>query len=81
MHLPLSMFMFALNLSQNSLGGSVSTLGAHRASFFHHSPPAPVFACTSPNNLEYLLTVSKNLAHPLHPVYDNDKGGGWKWWE
>ena len=36
---------------------------------------------TSPNNLEYLLAVSKNLAHPLHPVYDDGKGGGWKWWE
>ena len=35
----------------------------------------------SPNNLEYLLAVSKNLAHPLHPVYEDGKGGGWKWWE
>ena len=35
----------------------------------------------SPNNLDYLLAVSKNLAHPWHPVYDDDKGGGWKWWE
>ena len=26
--------------------------------------------------LEYLLAVSKNLAHPLHPVYDDGKGGG-----
>ena len=34
-----------------------------------------------PTNLEYLLAVSKNLAHPLHPVYDDSKGGGWKWWE
>ena len=25
--------------------------------------------------------MSKNLAHPLHPVYDDGKGGGWKWWE
>ena len=25
--------------------------------------------------------MSKNLARPLHPVYDNGKGGGWKWWE
>ena len=39
-------------------------------------PPPP-----SPNNVEHLLSVSKNLAHPLHPVYDNGKGGGWKWWE
>ena len=61
--------------------GSVSTPGARRASFFDHSPPVPVFAPTSPNNLEYLLAVSKNLAHPLHPVYDDGKGGGWKWWE
>ena len=22
----------------------------------------------------------KNLAHRLHPVYDDGKGGGWKWW-
>ena len=33
------------------------------------------------NNLEYFLAVSKNLAHPLHPVYDDGKDGGWKWWE
>ena len=26
-------------------------------------------------------TPPKNLAHPLHPVYDDGKGGGWKWWE
>ena len=38
-------------------------------------PPPP-----SPNNLEYFLAVSKNLAHPLHPIYDDGKGGGWKWW-
>ena len=60
-------------------------LGARRASFFSfffcHSPPVPVFAPTSPNNLEYRLAVSKNLAHLLHPVYDDGKGGGWKWWE
>ena len=30
--------------------------------------------------LEYLLAVSKNLAHPLHPVYDDGKGGGIQWW-
>ena len=62
-------------------GGSVSALGARRASFFDHYPPVPVFAPTSPNNLEYLLAVSKNLAHPLHLVHDDGKGGGWKWWE
>ena len=49
--------------------------------FFYHSPPVPVFAPTSPNNLEYLLAVSKNLAHPLDLVSDDGKGGGWKWWE
>ena len=54
---------------------------ARRASFFDHSPLVPVFAPTSTNNLEYLLALSKNLAHPLHPVYDDGKGGGWKWWE
>ena len=30
--------------------------------------------------LEYLLPVSKNLAHLLHLVYDNGKGGGVQWW-
>ena len=25
--------------------------------------------------------MSKNLAHPLHSVHDDGKGGGWKWWE
>ena len=30
--------------------------------------------------LEYLLVVSKNLAHLLHPVYENGKGGGVQWW-
>ena len=38
------------------------------------------FGPPSPNNLDNLLAVSKNLAHPLHPVYDDGKGGGWKWW-
>ena len=56
-------------------GGSISTLGFF---FFYHSPPVPVFASTSPNTLEYLLAVSKDLAHPFHPIYDNGKGGGWK---
>ena len=67
--------------STSSSRGSISAPGARRASFFDHSPPVPVFAPTSPNNLEYLLAVSKNLAHPLHPLYDNGKSGGWKWWE
>ena len=48
--------------------------------FFDHSPPVPVFAPSSPNNLEYLLAVSKNFAHPLDLVSDDGKGGGWKWW-
>ena len=62
-----------------ALGGVL----ARRASFLLFPtracfcPPPP----PSPNNLEYLLAVSKNLAHPLHPVYDDGKGGGWKWWE
>ena len=60
------------------LRGSVSVPGIF---FFYHSPLVPVFAPTSPNNLEYLIAVSKTLAHPLHPAYDDGKGGGWKWWE
>ena len=49
--------------------------------FFLLFPTHARFCPPSPNNLEYLLAVSKNLAHPLHPVYDDGKGGGWKWWE
>ena len=61
--------------------GSISVLGTRRAYFFHHSPPVPAPPPPpSPNNLEYLLAVSKNLAHPWHPVYADGKGGGWKWW-
>ena len=41
--------------------GSVSTPGAHWASFSYHSPRVPVFAPTSPTNLEYLLAVSKEF--------------------
>ena len=52
-----------------------------RACFFDCSPPVPLFAPPSPNNLENFLAMSKDLAHPLHPVYDDGKGGGWKWWE
>ena len=64
-------------------GGALACRARAGHLFFDHSPLVPVFAPTSPNNLEYLLAVSKNLAHPLHPVYDNGKGkgGGWKWWE
>ena len=70
------------NESANALQiwGSVSAPGTHRTSFFDHSPLVPVFAPTSTNNLEYFLAVSK-MAHLLHPVYDNGKGGNWKWWE
>ena len=60
-------------------GGALARRARAGHLFFDHSPPVPVFAPTSPNNLEYLLAVSKNLAHPLHPVSDNGKGGGWKW--
>ena len=56
------------------LGGSISApgvrwacaghaLGARRASFVDHSPPVPIFAPPSPNNLENLLPMCKNLAH------------------
>ena len=62
-----------------TFGGHRGSISARWASFFYHSPPMPVFAPTSPNNLEYLLAVSKNLVRPLHPVYDDGKGGGWKW--
>ena len=24
--------------------------------------------------------MSKNLAHPVYPVYDDGKGGGVQWW-
>ena len=74
----------ALGMAYVCQGFSHGGALARRASFFDHSPPVPVFAPPpppSPNNLEYLLTVSKNLAHPLHPVYDDGKGGGRKWWE
>ena len=54
---------------ETGMGGVLT----RQASFFDHSPPVPVFAPTSPNNLGYLLAVSKNLAHPLHPVYDDGK--------
>ena len=57
-----------------------STLGTRWASFFDHSSPVPVCAPPSPKNLEYFLAVSKNLAHLLHPVFHDGKGGGWKWW-
>ena len=60
------------------LRGEYSRAGCVRASFFDPSPPVHVFA---PPHVEYLLAVSKNMAHPLHQVYDDGKGGGWKWWE
>ena len=31
--------------------------------------------------LEYLLTVPKNLALPLHPVYNDGNTVGVQWWE
>ena len=31
--------------------------------------------------MEYLLAVSKNSAHPLHPVYNDGNNGGVQWWE
>ena len=74
-------FRRACHLVNDRPRGSVSAPGAPWAFFFYHSPPVPLFAPSSPNNLEYLLAVSKNLTHPLHPVYDDGKGGGWKWWE
>ena len=50
--------------------------------FFDNSPPVPVFALPpQSNNLEYPHAMSKIVAHLLHLVYDDDKGGGWKWWE
>ena len=64
-----------------SNGGALARRAHAGHLFLTSPPPVPVFAPPSPHNLEYLLTVSKNLAHPLHPVYDNGKGGGWKWWE
>ena len=32
-------------------------------------------------DVRYLLAVSKNLAHPLQPIYDDGNGGSGKWWE
>ena len=62
-------------------GGALARLARAGHLFLTIPHSRPVFAPTSPNNLEYLLAVSKNLAHPLHPVYDDGNGGGWKWWE
>ena len=70
--------------STNILGGALACracAGRTPGIFFYHSSLVPDFAPTSPNNLEYLLAVSRNLAHPLHPAYDDGKGGGWKWWD
>ena len=41
--------------------------------FFWPFPTPACFGPPSPSNLEYLLAVSKNLAHPLHSVYDDGK--------
>ena len=54
-----------------ALRGSVGAPGIFFFLGLYLPPP-------SPNNLEYLWAVSKNLSHPLHPVYDNGKGGGSK---
>ena len=67
-----------LQWSSEGFRGNISAPGTRRASFFDHSPPVPVFA---PPHQTIWRTVSKNLAHPLHPVCDDGKGGGWKWWE
>ena len=62
--------------------GGVLACSARAGHLFLTIPhPCLFLTSTSPNNLEYLLAMSKNLAHPLHPVYDDGKGGGWKWWE
>ena len=58
--------------------GSISAPGIFS---FSHSPPVPVLPPLAKQPVEGLLAVSKNLAHPLHPVYDDGKGGGRKWWE
>ena len=54
---------------------------ARWASFFLPFPTPACFCPPSPNNLDNPVAVSKNLARPLHPLYDDGKGGGWKWWE
>ena len=65
----------------SGLNGGALVRWARAGHLFLTIPHVPIFAPISPNNLEYLLAVSKNLAHPSHPVYDHGKGGGWKWWE
>ena len=51
------------------------TPGAHCASFFFFTIPHPCLLLPpSPNNLENLLAVSRNVAHPLPPVYDEQRG-------
>ena len=67
-------------------GGRMNAPGTRRASFVLPFPSGACFCPPSPNNLlrrtsSPCLPVGKNLAHPLHPVYDDGKGGGWKWWE
>ena len=68
--------------SHDTAPGGVLACQARPGHLFLTIPHACLFLPPpSPNNLEYLLAVSKNLARPLHPVYDNGKGAGWKWWE
>ena len=62
-----------------AIGGALASQA--RTGHLTITHPCLFFAPTSPNNLEYLLAVSINLAHPLHPVYDDGKGDDWKWWE
>ena len=47
---PLLMASVATPRFPTTQRGSVSALGARRASFLDHSPPVPIFAPTSPNN-------------------------------
>ena len=64
-------------------GGEIAVGGvlARRARAGHIFLTIPHPCLFLPNNLEYLLAVSKNLARPLHPVYDDGKGCGWNLWE
>ena len=50
--------------------GEYQSAGCAPGIFFLTIPHPCLFCPPSPNNLEYPLAVSKNLARPLHPVYD-----------
>ena len=77
-------FQLRMVMVKADWGGGVLARRAHAECapgiFFLPFPTRACFCPPSPNNLEYLLAVSKNLARPLYPVYDHGKGGGWKWW-